>query len=148
MLSRLATRVRMYQLVIAFRKDLSNWREAWLALCRHTPGGTLRLRSGLVIRGDYRDDLVWIFKEIFVERCYTPGWFYQPRPSHTVIDVGANIGLFSLYLTSVAPGIRVFAFEPHPETFDRLKRNLAENGLEGSVTAANWPLVVGVARSG
>jgi FkbM family methyltransferase len=111
----------------AFRSRLRNWREAWRAIHTGTRWVTLYLRNGLVLRGGGRDDVVGIFNEIFVDRCYDPAWFYRPEPGHTVLDVGANIGIFSLYLDSVAPGIRVVAFEPHPETFDRLTENLAAN---------------------
>lgn len=135
MLSRIISRLQRYRLMFAFRGQVRNWREVWLALRTHTLGVTLRLRNGLVIQGGCRDDVAWIFNEIFVEHCYTPAWFYHPEPCHTVLDVGANIGLFSLYLNSVAHGIRVLAFEPHPETFNGLTRNLAENHLEGTVTA-------------
>ena len=135
MLAQLLNRVRMYRLMLAFRGRVRNWREAWIAFRTHTLGVTLQLRDGSVIRGDYRDDVAGIFSEIFIDRCYTPAWFYHPEPGDTVLDVGANIGLFSLYVSSVSPGIRVFAFEPHPETFNSLRRNLAENQLEGTVTA-------------
>src|SRR5439155_14648081 len=119
MLAQVVDRVRMYRRMFGFRGQVRNWREAWTAFRTHTPGVTLQLRDGSVIRGDCRDDVAGIFSEIFVDRCYTPAWFYHPEPGQTVLDVGANIGLFSLYLSSVSPGIRVFAFEPHPETFNR-----------------------------
>ncbi len=135
MLLRVLNRVRMYRLMFALRGQLRNWRDAWRRTRTHSLGGTLQLKNGLVIRGDHRDDVAGIFKEIFLDRCYTPPWFYRPEPGDTVLDVGANIGLFCLYLSSVAPGIRIFAFEPHPETFNRLRMNLAENRLEGSITA-------------
>jgi len=135
MLSRIMNRLRMYRLMLQFRGRVRNWQEAWRAIRTHTLGVTLQLRNGLIIRGECRDDVAWIFNEIFVERCYTPAWFYHPEPGHTVLDVGANIGLFSLYLDSVAHGIRVLAFEPHPETFNVLTTNLAENHLEGTITA-------------
>lgn len=45
------------------------------------------------------------------------------------IDVGANIGLYSLALAAVAPQGRIYAFEPSPGTFDYLCQNVEENGL-------------------
>ena len=41
------------------------------------------------------------------------------------LDVGANIGLFSLHLLDQCPGARVFAYEPMPEAFAALERNLS-----------------------
>lgn len=55
-------------------------------------------------------------------------------PGTTVLDVGANIGLSALDLARAAGTKgRVIAFEPHPETADRLRTNLAANQA-GTVT--------------
>jgi FkbM family methyltransferase len=49
------------------------------------------------------------------------------RRGMTVLDVGANIGLFSLELLRRCEGdARVLAFEPAPESFAHLSRNLRE----------------------
>lgn len=50
------------------------------------------------------------------------------KPGDCFLDVGANIGLFSLN-ASVCVGEQgsVYAFEPAPVTFDRLKANVALN---------------------
>ena len=45
-----------------------------------------------------------------------------------VFDVGANIGLFSLYTLQQAPSARIFAFEPVPQVFAALERNLKAAG--------------------
>jgi len=43
------------------------------------------------------------------------------------IDVGANIGLYSLALSTLAPDGRVYAFEPSPSAFSYLGKNLRAN---------------------
>ena len=46
----------------------------------------------------------------------------------TVWDVGANIGYFSLeFARSVGPKGKVLSFEPHPEIFKVLQRNVSRN---------------------
>ncbi|WP_374686518.1 FkbM family methyltransferase [Promineifilum sp.] len=56
------------------------------------------------------------------------------RRGHTFIDVGANIGYFSLWAAKiVAPGGRVIAFEPNGSNCDLIRRSLAENSLEDVV---------------
>lgn len=58
------------------------------------------------------------------------------KQGDTVIDVGANIGALTIPMAQhVGPGGRVLAFEPQPETFDLLKRNIEQNGLEGVIYA-------------
>lgn len=52
------------------------------------------------------------------------------RPGDVFVDGGAHVGLFTLVAAKiVGPEGKVFAFEPHPETFRRLQRNVELNGL-------------------
>ena len=51
------------------------------------------------------------------------------RRGDVVIDVGANVGHISLLLSDVVGGQKVFAFEPVPGTYQRLKENWQLNGL-------------------
>lgn len=52
-----------------------------------------------------------------------------------VFDVGANIGVFSLY--AAKQGARVYAFEPMPSTFGVLELNVRSHRLESAVKARN-----------
>jgi FkbM family methyltransferase len=62
------------------------------------------------------------------------------QPGDTVLDIGANIGYYTLILARcVGPGGRVFAFEPDPENFALLKRNVECNGYH-NVTLVNAAL--------
>jgi FkbM family methyltransferase len=61
-----------------------------------------------------------------------------PPAGAVVLDVGANIGLFTLFLIHKYGRARFAAihlFEPNPDTFARLRRNLEANGLEGLCSA-------------
>lgn len=50
------------------------------------------------------------------------------RPGDRVVDVGANIGYYTLiFARSVGPSGRVWAFEPEPANFDMLHRNVRLN---------------------
>lgn len=50
-------------------------------------------------------------------------------PGSTVIDVGANTGLFSLLAARRGTGVVVHAVEPVPRVFDMLTANVARNAL-------------------
>jgi FkbM family methyltransferase len=51
------------------------------------------------------------------------------QPGMTVVDVGANIGYFTILASRlVGPSGRVVAFEPAPAALALLRRNLEENG--------------------
>jgi FkbM family methyltransferase len=53
------------------------------------------------------------------------------RNGDVIFDVGANHGFFSCW--AAQQGAIVHAFEPDPNTFDRLVDNIRLNGLEGSI---------------
>jgi FkbM family methyltransferase len=61
-------------------------------------------------------------------------WMSQRlAPGDTFVDVGANIGYFSLLASRlVGPDGRVVAIEPSPQIFDALKHNLARNGARNA----------------
>ncbi|TYL43133.1 FkbM family methyltransferase [Dickeya sp. ws52] len=62
-------------------------------------------------------------------------------PTSTFIDVGANIGLHTLYAsTLIGESGRIIALEPHPITREILRKNLEINGLLDRVTIS--PLAV------
>ncbi len=49
-----------------------------------------------------------------------------------VIDIGANIGMFSMY-AAWRGARKVFAYEPNGEAFQCILRNIARNGLQARV---------------
>ncbi|KAM3504334.1 hypothetical protein MY10362_003638 [Beauveria mimosiformis] len=70
----------------------------------------------------------FIYKEIFGDNCYNVAQLSDPR---FIVDVGANIGLFSVYMKSKFPACKVVAFEPAPDTFAVLTKNLALHAVDG-----------------
>lgn len=65
---------------------------------------------------------IHVFHEVFVERIYD----FQRPGSYTVIDIGMNIGLASLFFAKEY-GAQVHAFELIPSTFELAQRNLHLN---------------------
>nr|MBI3612068.1 FkbM family methyltransferase [Nitrospirota bacterium] len=58
----------------------------------------------------------------------TLDWLEQNlRPNDVFLDVGANIGLYSLFAAKLGRDCTVYAFEPESQNFGRLCRNLALN---------------------
>jgi FkbM family methyltransferase len=58
-----------------------------------------------------------------------------------LFDIGANIGVYSLYGVLRHPGLRVIAFEPEYANLHLLRDNIVLNGLHGRVEA--YALAVG-----
>jgi FkbM family methyltransferase len=71
----------------------------------------------------------FLHDEIFVDEVYLRGGIVL-RENAVVFDVGANIGMFSLFVGARCPSARVYAFEPVPEVFATLQRNVDARGLD------------------
>jgi len=54
-------------------------------------------------------------------------------PTDTVIDIGANMGWYSINIAKTFPSSRVHAFEPIPKTFSFLKSNIELNRLQNVI---------------
>jgi FkbM family methyltransferase len=86
---------------------------------------------------------VMAVKEVLVDREYA---FVLPRikniVSPVVLDVGAHIGLFPLWLLKQHPHARVRSVEADPRTYDILSRNIALAQASGvqweALNAAAW----------
>lgn len=50
-------------------------------------------------------------------------------PNGVFLDIGSNIGVYSLFVAAMRPDARIFAFEPLQDASDRLRFNAARNGL-------------------
>ncbi|MFI0482838.1 FkbM family methyltransferase [Actinomadura sp. 9N215] len=70
----------------------------------------------------------FLHDEIFVDEVYLRGGIVL-REDAVVFDVGANIGMFSLFVEARCPSAKVYAFEPVPEVHAKLQENIAERGL-------------------
>ena len=124
----------------SFIRNLENWREVWSAFRNGQPLPPFVLRGGMVLTCGPQDDLAVLLQEIFFYRCYTKG-FYVPKPGDTVLDIGANIGVFAVFLHWLCPGVRVHSFEPMARTREQFEMNIKANRLADSVTL--HPLAVG-----
>ncbi|ADU06393.1 methyltransferase FkbM family [Micromonospora sp. L5] len=77
------------------------------------------------------DTLSYLVREIFVDGCYEMGDLGD-RP--TIVDVGANIGLASLYFRRRYPRASITAIEADPDVFALLDRNLRRNVVATHLT--------------
>jgi FkbM family methyltransferase len=84
-----------------------------------------RLPNGLEVYHHNAYETDFLYREIFEEQIYGPKGI-SFAPDSVVVDVGANIGLFALYVKQQAPDARLYAFEPSPHTVELLKRNMAD----------------------
>lgn len=73
-----------------------------------------------------------VVREIWCENIYE---VFDGDVSDTgiVLDIGANIGAFSVYVASLDPNVRVFAYEPEPHNFDILHENIKRDDMMGRI---------------
>jgi FkbM family methyltransferase len=74
------------------------------------------------------DEFYELKKEIFSENCY---YLELDKDDPVIVDAGAHIGMTVLYFKMLFPRARIIAFEPIPDNFALLAKNVAENQLEG-----------------
>lgn len=85
----------------------------------------LRLRNGLIILGGKRSLILDIADEIFLQKVYNPK-FMSIHRGDTVIDIGANIGIFCLY-SALKGAKNIYACEPLPENIPLINPNFQVN---------------------
>src|SRR5262245_37776397 len=117
---------------VRYAPGVSNWTEIGAAAWRGTEITALRLRNGLVIESAPGALVVPLYKEIWFKDDYRLR--QDPLPAGaTVIDIGANIGMFALFAAVAMRAARVYAFEPFTDSLALLRRNAERNHLDAIV---------------
>ncbi|ARP69127.1 thioester reductase [Streptomyces pluripotens] len=102
----------------------------------HSPlvGGLSRteLPNGLAVATPSPDEALFLYRQIFEEDEYAR-FGLRISTDAVIVDVGANIGLFSLWAARQADGVRVVAVEPNPDTLPYLTANLKLNGVSADL---------------
>jgi len=75
-----------------------------------------------------RSETQWLYEEIFVDQSYLKHGITL-KDGDCVFDIGANIGLFTLFVHEKYPNAQVYAFEPIPSVFELLHSNVVLYGL-------------------
>ena len=74
--------------------------------------------------------LFWHGVDGWQERVSLRYWTLLCKRSFVIVDVGANVGIYSLVAKAVNPAATVCAFEPVPRFFQRLVANCERNALD------------------
>jgi 31-O-methyltransferase len=89
--------------------------------------GAMRLPNGLQVMQLNPGETSLQYRNIFVNREYGKHGI-RLEPSSVIFDIGANIGIASLYFHAECPDARIFAFEPAAPLFEALRANIAQCG--------------------
>lgn len=85
------------------------------------------------VEGFEYKNLYYLFGEIFVRGVY---YFESDSKKPLIVDCGSNIGFSILFFKFLYPESTIYAFEPDPDTFRMLQKNIKANQLS-HVTAFN-----------
>lgn len=81
------------------------------------------LPNGMAIASLNKNETDFLYKEIFVERGYLRHGITL-HPGACIFDVGANIGLFTLFVSQQCQNATIFSFEPIPAISAVLQMNI------------------------
>jgi FkbM family methyltransferase len=102
--------------------QLRNWPAVAAMHAIGRPVDALRLRNGHTIHLLDPGHEIWAFDSIYRERCYDTDFPGLP-PDGTVIDLGANVGIFTVFAaTRLVPRGRVLAVEASADCARRLEK--------------------------
>jgi len=106
-----------------------NWLDYLLFKIFNTsaPSFTFKHRTGLIINVPRR--LLQTYKECFFDEGYVKGFPKNPGLLGTpvIIDIGANVGYFSLFMFAKNKDAKLYAYEPIPKNFELLNTYRKEN---------------------
>lgn len=68
------------------------------------------------------------YQEIFIDKVYEQHPSFLPAECKIIFDCGANIGLYTMHAAH-NHDTKIYAFEPNPSVYERLKKNIEINGL-------------------
>jgi amino acid adenylation domain-containing protein/FkbM family methyltransferase len=80
------------------------------------------LPNGMSIVHQNRSETEYLYEEIFRKESYLRHGIVL-KENACVFDVGANIGMFSLFISQRCPSARLYAFEPLAPLFETLRLN-------------------------
>lgn len=102
--------------------QFSNWPQYLLFKAGSASSFKFKMKSGFHI--DVQRRMLPPFKESFFDQVYLQGYpesFKMPEKP-VIVDIGANVGFFGLFMLSQFPDARVFGFEPMPFNYNQLSK--------------------------
>jgi len=125
-------------------KYVLNWHQYFLnKLARKKRTYHFRLRKNNILL-EIPAETMRVFKEFFMKDAYDVHFLFRHLKKEAVIvDIGANIGLFTIMLLIHRPDLNIFSYEPLPENFNILQKNITSNSYTTQKVAIKEAAVLG-----
>ena len=127
------------KLALNIIRTYKNWYDAFLDHASLFPmykkkiyyvrnGIMMETRAGTTDLGTMHTTFIGKENDHMLEKlCQTP----------VIIDIGAHIGLVSIYIAKKITGAMIYSYEPFPENYELLRRNIEINGLSHTIKPFN-----------
>lgn len=123
--------VKKLKYIVYLSNNYSNW--IYVVICKlfHYPIKKIILKNGITIVGSDKSLVLDIVDEIFVREVYTPSGL-NINKGDIVVDIGANIGIFSLY-ARLRGAKHIYSVEPLKKNLKYIRKNFFLNKLKPPV---------------
>jgi FkbM family methyltransferase len=121
--------------IIQVCRDWPKWFHEYFSGLNDGLADCYKMRCGVELYTRHNRSDFHMIDEIWAYRKYD--YFgYRVTPGDVVVDIGANIGIFSLYAAKVCGASRVVSFEPFGDNYTILNKNVEQNNIR-IVTCVN-----------
>jgi FkbM family methyltransferase len=123
----LSNLIGKFRYISHIMRDYPKWYLIFWGRLTKKPIIKLKIKNNLIIVGGKRSQILDISDEIFVHKVYNPKYMALV-PNATVVDIGANVGIFSLYAT-MKHAEKIYAIEPLLENIHKIEENFKLNKM-------------------
>ena len=109
---------------IKTKKEIINWHSYFLDHWLKKKGKHVYfMKDGSILLSRGNTDDRYIINEIYIKHIYNPCGF-EIKEEDVIVDIGAHIGVFTIYASKKARNGKIYSFEPTTVNFNLLRKNI------------------------
>lgn len=115
-------------------KLVKNWPSLTIYLSKGDKIPLLELRNGLKFYTNKNIlDVIAVLENFESENSHDYFKLANISKNSKIIDIGANIGAFSIYAATKYPDSEIFSYEPDPKNYQKLNENIKLNDIQNVI---------------
>lgn len=120
-------------IIVSFLRLLNFKKEKYYSDLHYKGTFTTKISSGMTFKmissgGTLENKIFWYGIKGHEPESITP-WMYFSKQSKTIVDIGANVGIYSIVSATLNPDALVISFEPSETIFNKLLHNFKLNNF-------------------
>ncbi len=92
----------------------------------------LHFWNGTILLAGQNASNLGIINEVFFYRDYLK--YFKNRNPQIIIDIGANVGYFTIFAKTYFPAAKIYSFEPFSKSYEQLKEQIKLNNFSDVFT--------------